>query len=117
MRNYGNSIVEEISKNYDTPVFNTTVDENKTYLDVHTNKGDIIIIINYDEDGAHLVRVRTINGELREGNFTFAHTVFVPLDYTRKIEDYRKEHNYVHPEFVSQCVHDLVDDINGISML
>lgn len=115
MRDYGNSIVEEISKNYDIPVFNTVVDEdeNQTYLDIHTDKGDITVIVNYDENGAHLVRVRTINGELKEGNFTLAHTVFVPLDYTRKIEDYRKDHTYVNPKFVAQCVNNLVEDINA----
>ena len=114
MRDYGNSIVEEISKNFDIPVFNTIVDEDEdqTYLDVHTDKGDITVIVNYDEDGAYLVRVRTINGELKEGGFTLAHTVFAPLDCTRKIEDYRKEHTHIPPKFVTQRVNDLVEDIN-----
>ena len=115
MCNYGNSVVEEISKNYEVPVFNTIVDtdEDKVYLDVHTNKGDIIVILNHDEDGVHLIRVRTINGELKEGDFTLAHTVFIPLDYTRKIEDYRQKYNYAHPGFVAQCVNNLVEEINA----
>lgn len=118
MRDYGDNIVKETLENFGLPVFSTMTivdedeDENQTYLDIHTDKGDITVIVNYDENGAYLVRVRTINGELKEGNFTLAHTVFAPLGCTRKIEDYRKDHTYVSPKFVAQCIHDLVEDIN-----
>ena len=113
MRDYGNSIVKEISKNYDIPVFTTIVEDEKTQLSIRTNKGYIKVTVNYDKDGAYLVRVRTINGELKEGNFTLAHTVFAPLDCTQKIKNCREEHKYVNPEFVAQCVNNLVEDINA----
>lgn len=111
---YGNSLVKEIMKWHLLPVFGTmTIADgedkmNQTFVDVRTDKGDSTIILRYDEVGVYRVEVYVIgdelNGELEEG-----------LDCTRKIKDYRKKYNYVHPEFVSQCVHDLVDDINGIN--
>lgn len=113
---YGNSLVKEIMKWHLLPVFGTmTIADgedrmNQTFIDVRTDKGDSTIILRYDEVGVYRVEVyvigKELNGELKEG-----------LDCTRKIKDYRKEHNYVHPKFVSQCVHDLVDDINGINEL
>lgn len=119
MRDYGDNIVKEVLENYGLLVLSTMTivdedenQENQTHLDIHTDKGDITVIINYDEDGAYLVRVRTINSELKEGDFTLAHTVFAPLDCTRKIEDYRKDHTHIPPKFVAQRINDLVEDIN-----
>lgn len=126
MRNYGGSIVKEALGYFWLPVFDTfmLVDEdvNQTHLDIRTDKGDITVIVNCDDNGAHTVEVYTINGKLKEGNFTLeesefslVYTVITPQDYTQKIRNYREEHTYVPPEFVVRCICGIVDSINGVA--